>query len=227
MKVEIFELKKNSCKKETGRSSLSERIRGNLDAAKIPNKCCDVDEIWFLKKGECDKLDKKASIHSNENNDLIYCNQYTDQIYEYMYGTETEKHIDSMYMSNIQCDVDPQMRSVLIVWLVEVAQEYKLLPETLFLSVVFIDRCLSKFSIKRNRLQLIGITSLFIAAKYEEIYAPQVDEFCDITDNTYTREEVLQMERKILDTLGFELTQPTIRTFLQRIFKETKAHTQG
>jgi len=57
---------------------------------------------------------------------------------------------------------------------------------------------------------------MLIASKYEEIYAPQVDEFCYITDNTYRREDVLAMERTVLDALNFELTQPTTKTFLRR-----------
>jgi cyclin A len=60
---------------------------------------------------------------------------------------------------------------------------------------------------------------MLIASKYEEIYAPQVDEFCYITDNTYAREDILSMERTVLDALDFELTQPTIKTFLRRCLR--------
>jgi cyclin A len=60
---------------------------------------------------------------------------------------------------------------------------------------------------------------MLIASKYEEIYAPQVDEFCYITDNTYSRDDVLAMERTVLDALEFELTQPTIKTFLRRALR--------
>ena len=59
---------------------------------------------------------------------------------------------------------------------------------------------------------------MLIASKYEEIYAPQVVEFCYITDNTYSREHVLSMERAVLDALDFELTHPTSKTFLRRCF---------
>jgi len=65
---------------------------------------------------------------------------------------------------------------------------------------------------------LVGITCMLIASKYEEIYAPQVVEFCYITDNTYSREHVLSMERAVLDALDFELTHPTSKTFLRRCF---------
>lgn len=178
-----------------------------------------VDEKWF---SSCENDIMEGNL-KHKQIDLIICNQYSTEIYEYMYISEMEKGINSAYMTSKQTDVNARMRSVLVDWLAEVAQEYNLLPETLFLSVMYADRYLSKINIKRNRLQLIGITSLFIASKYEEIYAPHIDEFCYITDSTYTREEVLQMERQILDTLGFELTQPTVKAFLTRMLAETGA----
>ena len=94
------------------------------------------------------------------------------------------------YMESVQGDINPMMRSILLDWLVEVGQEYRLTSDTLFLSAAFIDRFLSLVDVKRNRLQLVGVTCMLVASKYEEIYAPQVEEFCYITDNTYTREQV-------------------------------------
>lgn len=73
-----------------------------------------------------------------------------------------------------QADITPEMRSILVDWLVEVAQEYKLVQETLHLSVRMIDRFLSVAAVQRNKLQLVGVTCMFIASKFEEIYAPQV-----------------------------------------------------
>lgn len=89
------------------------------------------------------------------------------------------------------------MRAILVDWLVEVSQEYKLVSETLFLAINYIDRFLSQGAVPRRKLQLVGITCMLIAAKYEEIYAPQIDEFCYITDNTYTRDEMLAMEQQV------------------------------
>ena len=78
-------------------------------------------------------------------------------------------------------------------------------------------------SLCTHRIQLVGVTCMLIASKYEEIYAPQVDEFCYITDNTYTRNDVLAMERTVLDALNFELTQPTIKTFLRRCLRAAES----
>ena len=101
------------------------------------------------------------------------------------------------YMEAVQQDVNAHMRGILVDWLVEVAQEYKLVSETLFLAVNYIDRFLSCEVAPRRKLQLVGITCMLVAAKYEEIYAPQIEDFCYITDNTYTRDEVLAMEQQV------------------------------
>ena len=105
------------------------------------------------------------------------------------------------------------MRSILVDWLIEVAEEYKLMPETLFLSVAYTDRCLVCMPIEKRELQLVGITCMFIAAKYEEIYAPEIGELCYITDNSYERNQIIRMEQDILKHLNFSLTIPTTNTF--------------
>jgi hypothetical protein len=94
-----------------------------------------------------------------------------------------------------QRDINHSMRSILVDWLVEVAQEYKLNSQTLFIAIGYIDRFLSEMSVQRTKLQLVGVTAMLLAAKYEEIYPPAVDEFVYITDNTYNRDQVNSAER--------------------------------
>jgi len=156
-------------------------------------------------------------------NDPHMCVEYIDDIYEHLREAESAKRPDPHYTSTTQRDVNAVMRGILVDWLVEVAEEYKLSADTLYLSVGYIDRCLSVQPIARTKLQLLGVTCMLIASKYEEIYAPQVDEFCYITDNTYSRDDVLQMERTVLDALEFELTQPTIKTFLRRALRAAES----
>ena len=97
-----------------------------------------------------------------------------------------------------QPDISHSMRSILVDWLVEVAEEYKLQTETLYLAVAYIDRFLSYMSVQRSKLQLVGTACMFIAAKYEEIYPPDVSEFVYITDDAYSKAELRSMELNIL-----------------------------
>lgn len=111
------------------------------------------------------------------------------------------------------------MRAILVDWLIEVHYKFKLLPETLFITVRIIDRYLEKQLVLKSKLQLVGVTALLIASKYEEIYPPEVKDFVFITDNTYTKEDVLQMEYNILSTLQFDITFPTPHRFLERFMR--------
>lgn len=114
---------------------------------------------------------------------------YVDEIYTYLRDLESKFRPKSGYMRK-QRDINHGMRTILVDWLVEVAEEYKLNTHTLFIAVGYIDRFLSEMSVQRGKLQLVGVTSMLLASKYEEIYPPAVDEFVYITDNTYSREQV-------------------------------------
>ncbi|RHN70336.1 putative cyclin [Medicago truncatula] len=138
--------------------------------------------------------------------------------YNYLRSIEMETKRRPMkdYMDIVQRDIDPKMRGILIDWLVEVVEEYKLQNDTLHRAVSYIDRFLSYYPICRVKLQLLGVSSMYIASKYEDINPPHVEELCFITDNTYNRDEVLEMETDILKTLDNDLGSPTVKTFLRR-----------
>jgi cyclin A len=112
-------------------------------------------------------------------------------------------------METVQGDITYAMRAILVDWLVEVGEEYKLQPQTLYLAIHYVDRLLSIVAVNRAKLQLVGITCMLVAAKYEEIYPPTVNDFVYISDGTYKKQEVMKMESVLLTTLGFALTAPT------------------
>lgn len=111
----------------------------------------------------------------------------------------------SDYMDS-QSEITWDMRQTLVDWLLQVHLRYHLLPETLWIAVNVVDRFLSKRIVSIVKLQLVGVTAMFIAAKYEEILAPSVDEFVYMTENGYTREEILKGERVVLQTLDFKVS---------------------
>ena len=102
--------------------------------------------------------------------------------------------------------------------------KFRLLPETLYLCINILDRYLSCEPVPRKRLQLVGVTSLLVACKYEEIYPPEVKDCVYITDRAYTRSEVLETEAHIVKTLKFRMTVPTGYHFLQRFLHISKAN---
>lgn len=152
---------------------------------------------------------------------LVNCNEYKDEILSYMREQEQLNRPKSSYMSK-QPDINNSMRSILIDWLVEVSEEYKLNTETLYLAVNYTDRFLSQMSVLRGKLQLVGTTSMYIASKYEEISPPDVHEFVYITDDTYTKKQVLRMEHLLLKVLDFRMNTPTINCFLTHYLRFLK-----
>ncbi|XP_057721872.1 putative cyclin-A3-1 [Arachis stenosperma] len=149
------------------------------------------------------------------------CAPYVSDIYDYLRKMEEDPSKRPLpdYVQKVQRHVNANMRGVLVDWLVEVAEEYKLVSDTLYFSVSYIDRYLSLTALSSQKLQLLGVSAMLIASKYEEIKPPEVEEFCYITDNTYTKDQVVEMEADILKSLKFELGGPTVKTFLRRFSK--------
>ncbi|XP_014620658.1 cyclin-A1-1-like isoform X1 [Glycine max] len=201
--------------------SIQKKIISNLnisDTTEPEGNVCSREIIVELEE----RVDKIVNI-DNIYSDTQLCATYVCDIYKHLRESEEKKRPSTDFMDTIQKDINVSMRAILVDWLVEVAEEYRLVPETLYLTVNYLDRYLSGNAMNRQRLQLLGVSCMMIASKYEEICAPQVEEFRYITDNTYLKEEVLQMESAVLNYLEFEMTAPTVKCFLRR-FVRAAAH---
>eukprot|EP01124_Arcella_intermedia_P024138 TRINITY_DN39_c0_g1_i3.p1 TRINITY_DN39_c0_g1~~TRINITY_DN39_c0_g1_i3.p1 ORF type:complete len:396 (-),score=52.64 TRINITY_DN39_c0_g1_i3:112-1212(-) len=144
--------------------------------------------------------------------------EFVNDIYEHLFEKEKTDRLSPTFLAN-QTEITDRMRSILVDWLIEVHRMFKLMPETLFLAINIIDRFLSLRVISRDKLQLVGITSMLIASKYEEIYAPCCGDFVYISDGAYSKEQILLMEQQILNTLHFNLLHPSPLHFLRRFSK--------
>ncbi|GBF88540.1 B-type cyclin [Raphidocelis subcapitata] len=159
---------------------------------------------------------------SDRGNPLAACD-YVNDVYGFYRRVEPQFRVPADYMSQ-QADINEKMRAILIDWLVEVHLKFKLMPETLFLAVALIDRYLSVAQVVRKNLQLVGVTAMLIAAKYEEIWAPEVRDFVYISDKAYDRGQILAMERAMLAALDYKLTMPTSYQYLARLLKAAGVH---
>ena len=118
------------------------------------------------------------------------------------------------YMDD-QNEINEQMRSILIDWIIDVHYKFGFSDETLFMTVLIIDRYSTIRQISRLKLQLLGITALMISCKHEEIDLPKIDDFLYITDNAYTKQEMVKMENDILRALDFALLFPSPIKFFE------------
>ncbi|XP_062211788.1 cyclin-A3-1-like isoform X2 [Phragmites australis] len=163
-----------------------------------------------------------AGVGEEDEGDPQLCAPYASDIYSYLRSMEAKRRPAEDYIAAVQVDVTANMRAILVDWLVEVAEEYKLVSDTLYLTVSYIDRFLSANALNRQKLQLLGVSAMLIASKYEEISPPNVEDFCYITDNTYTKQEVVKMESDILNLLKFEMGNPTTKTFLRMFIRSAQ-----
>ena len=151
---------------------------------------------------------------------ISYTGEYLDEIYNNLLSDEKKlKFFPKMGYMSWQEDINEQMRAILIDWLVEVHYRFRLKSETLFQTVWIIDTYLSLIQITRAKLQLLGIASLLISCKSNEIYYPQLNEFTDITDGAYVKSELINMEKKVLKILDFNIIAPTPNDFYNIIAK--------
>ena len=157
-------------------------------------------------------------IDEKDTSDPQSCTEYIKDIVNHYRSIECKYLADHNYMMK-QTDLTPNMRAILVDWLIDVHHKFNLVPETFFLTINIIDRFLSEKVISRQRLQLVGITAMFISSKYEEIASPAVQDFVKITKDAYTKEEVLRMERIMLQVLDFNLTVASPNVFLKRYLK--------
>uniref|UniRef100_A0A1A9ZTH2 Uncharacterized protein n=1 Tax=Glossina pallidipes TaxID=7398 RepID=A0A1A9ZTH2_GLOPL len=106
--------------------------------------------------------------------------------------------------------LQPRMRAILLDWLIEVCEVYKLHRETYYLAVDYLDRYLStQKNVQKTHLQLIGITCLFVAAKVEEIYPPKIGEFAYVTDGACEENDILKHEILLLQALQWNISPVT------------------
>ena len=171
---------------------------------------------------EEDKNNKKIFDYNFEsgNEFVLFSGEYLDEIYTNLLCDDEEiKFKPKLGYMNIQKDINEQMRAILIDWLIEVHYRFRLKSETLFQTVWIIDTYLTFEQIQRAKLQLLGIASLLISCKSQEIYYPPLKEFIDITDSAYDKKELLEMENNILKILNFNIVSPTSNDFYNIIAK--------
>ncbi|KAG4032323.1 hypothetical protein MFRU_007g02300 [Monilinia fructicola] len=150
--------------------------------------------------------------------DPLMVAEYVVEIFEYLKKLEVATKPNEKYMAH-QEDLEWKMRGILVDWLIEVHTRFHLLPETLFLAVNIIDRFLSTKVVQLDRLQLVGVTAMFIASKYEEVLSPHVANFRHVADDGFTEAEILSAERYVLSALNYDLSYPNPMNFLRRISK--------
>ena len=185
----------------------------------------------IVKEKEKEKLNEYLYLNFNFNNNqenIAFVGEYLEEIYMNLLLEEKQATIKPIfgYMEN-QPEINDIMRAILIDWIIDIHLRFKLRQETLFMTIWLIDTYLSYAFVPREKFQLLGITCLLISCKSHEIYYPQQNKLIEMTDNAYTKQEMLTMENEILKKLNFYIVCPNPIDFyniLSKMFNFEKKH---
>ena len=185
----------------------------------------------IVKEKEKEKPNEYLYLNFNFNNNqenIAFVGEYLEEIYMNLLLEEKQATIKPKlgYM-NTQYEINEIMRAILIDWIIDIHLKFKLRQETLFMTIWLIDTYLSYAIVPREKFQLLGITCLLISCKSHEIYYPQQNKIIEMTDNAYTKQEMLTMENEILKKLNFYIVCPNPIDFyniLSKMFNFEKKH---
>jgi len=141
---------------------------------------------------------------------------YSWEITQNLLKAESSCQLPAHYLST-QSDINPLTRAVLVDFLIDLHRKLNLTPETLYLAIGLFDRVLAVEKVGRAKVQLLGVSALMVASKYEEVTIPQVSQYLEAMDGAYGKEDILGMERSILKAVGFGVSVPTAFTFYSRV----------
>ena len=148
------------------------------------------------------------------NMNYSFISEYFDEIYQNMLLDEIKfyQKINSDYLSN-QPKINIKMRAILVDWIIDIHNHYNFEQKTLFNTIYIIDAYLSKNIIETKNFQLLGLSSLLISCKENEIKYPNLNIFVRMADNAYNAKQIINMEKKIMKCLDFGLLGPTCDEF--------------
>lgn len=207
----------NSATADEGAATVASQKANLVDFPSQPTfSRTNSNENGYQYSGAADDIDLR------DKDDPLCVSEYVQDMYKHFRSKELVTSVRPTYMEN-QRHINERMRSILVDWLVEVHLKFKLVPETLYLTINIIDRFLEKSEVFRPKLQLVGVTALLLASKYEEIYPPELRDLVYICDHAYEKEHILEMEEKILKTLEYQMTISSAHAFLVRYLKAAHA----
>jgi cyclin B len=191
-KKTLIRLKAQKLKKSSATSSSSESINSDGGASVSSGNEMEICRRATHSTKQIEDID------ANDAGNPLLMSEYVNDIYKYLYDMETRYAIKENHLEGHK-EITHKMRTILVDWINEVHCQFKLEIETYHMAVSIIDRYLQSVkATPKKQLQLVGVTAMFIASKYEELFPPEIQDFVYITDDTYNKKQILEMEKQIV-----------------------------
>ena len=227
-----------SIKTNNSRSSLNKNIQSIKSVISVKEKNKSQNQSEFSKKSrnitipisnqtnqteikedQTNNIKNKDNNEEKENSNPLIVREYFDEILYSLLKEESEfiskKLINHNYLMDEENEISPEMRAMVVDWLLEVHQIFHFQEKCLFTTIQIIDKYLSKINISIDQFQLLALTALNISSKQEEVEYPILDNFITISKNSLTKKEMINMENKVLSVLDYEILSPTMLDFFQ------------
>lgn len=174
----------------------------------------------------CERPHNVPDIYQDDANNEQMMTAYVHHIFDYLHDIEASFTLPPKWLEG--SEIQPRMRAILVDWMVSLHLKFRMQVDTLYLAVDLLDRFLALDDVRvtKDELQLVGVTCLFTASKFEEIYPPDVADYVYMADGACTKTDVLAMEMVVLHKLQFSLNAPLACKFLRRYAKAAESDTR-
>ena len=168
---------------------------------------------------ECDE-----KIHEIQN-DIWHCED--KDYFSSLEANLKEYYPDFDYFDRMQPHVTQYMRAVLLDWMMEVCSEFMLKRETFHMAVNHLDRFLMSYGpVQKNEFQLVGLVSMYIASKIEEIFPPKLEDWVKSADEGYSNKAIKAMEIFMLRHIKWTVLPPTPFNYLNWLMTQWDSFVQ-
>ena len=172
------------------------------------------EESKDISKNNIENKNKKTLFKN-----LLFIDEYMDEIFFTLLSEEkifiSKKEINPLYLRKIDCEITPEIRTMVVDWIIELHQIFEFRERTLFITVQILDKYLSKKMVSFEDLQLLAITALNIASKQEEVEYPILDNYITVSGDILTKKELISMENKVLAVIDYKIVTPSVLDFFE------------
>eukprot|EP00494_Astrolonche_serrata_P024344 UN24602 len=204
--------------KKTRRRAFGQNLLQTINNSQLDDSDSESLDTLALDMDICEPLECDIANKNKER----YCGAFVKDIMKCLKENELRYVPLKGYMKSVQSDIKVSMRYRLLDWLSEVQEKFSINGTSFHLAVNLLDRYLSLVDVPRTKLQLLGCVVLWLAAKYNEIRVPEVEDFVYMSDGAFVGEDMLALEEKILTILKFDFSVPTAYHFGERYIDVVK-----
>nr|ACI16030.1 mitotic cyclin [Bodo saltans] len=184
-----------------------------------PQTKAQVKDMFDLRSSMESFVEQLETIELPVGNTIAFTSKYLSKVIDNL--CEMDNGVPILpFFDVVQNEVTPKMRCILVEWLFDISTRFKFCQETIFLALALMDRYMMIQRVTRSESQLVAIAALVVAAKYEEVYPPEIKEFAYMTADVFSNTDIIRMERQLFVRLQYGVTVATVNSIATSLLAE-------